>query len=319
MSAIDMNNLVVLQGQQNTEYLGRIVFYRLGNAMVPHDTFGDLRAHCGLTSSSVTRTTAAGAFSSATTAIKKTVVVDGQKCLVYCRPNQQHSKTVSRELILERPHTKTNEYSKLANFTFHKSDGSLSCDDVDYLAPVDVYEIFKEVENLYQLNKTCVNRHQINYVLENLLAGMQAVRIQSQGSMYFVPRAYISQLSLFEDLVEAISHAVITDAAVAVNSLPVDDCEKQRSKMAEEFYAATRQEIKEYAKHIGNLITNGCQSSRLMGVWLNKIAHLEAKRREYETLFQQNLDEVEQDMRELRGLGQELSYRIKGAQLRPCA
>ena len=81
------------------------------------------------------------------------------------------------------------------------------------------------------------------------------------GRLYFVPRSHMEQVTIFEDFVELLNQYNLSKGELTVNSMPVMDSEKQRKKMAAEFYTAVRKEIALYQEKVENLITSDSRSA----------------------------------------------------------
>lgn len=68
-----------------------------------------------------------------------------------------------------------------------------------------------------------------------------------------------------------------------------------------------------------HLIDTGCQSAAIMNRWIAKIKALNEKRRMYENLFRDQLNEVNGEFSTLQGLSQELQIRVNSSLLKKCA
>ena len=170
--------------------------------------------------------------------------------------------------------------------------------------------------------RRCVNRRQMDTVLGKMLDDMEAVKIQSRGGMYFVPRQHMARINVFEDFLETMNEHALSENQVDVNSMYVVDNEHQREKMSHEFYVALKKEIETYQERASHLINTGCESPAIMARWVSKICELGEKRRRYEDLFQRQISEVDGEFNTLQGFARELQVRIDHAHLkplRPCA
>lgn len=170
--------------------------------------------------------------------------------------------------------------------------------------------------------RRCVNRRQMDTVLGKMLDDMEAVKIQSRGGMYFVPRQHMARINVFEDFLETMNEHALSENQVDVNSMYVVDNEHQREKMSHEFYVALKKEIETYQERASHLINTGCESPAIMARWVSKIRELGEKRRRYEDLFQRQISEVDGEFNTLQGFARELQVRIDHAHLkplRPCA
>ena len=148
---------------------------------------------------------------------------------------------------------------------------------------------------------------------------MNAIKIQTHGHMYFVPRSSMTYVSMFEDFIETLDKHTQNEGSLVVNSLFVVNDEKQRQKMTSDFYAAIRIESEMYDESVRHLIDTGCQSAAIMNRWIAKIKALNEKRRMYENLFRDQLNEVNGEFSTLQGLSQELQIRVNSSLLKKCA
>ena len=150
-----------------------------------------------------------------------------------------------------------------------------------------------------------------------MLDDMEAVKVQSRGGMYFVPRQHMAKIDIFEDFLETMNEHALSENQVDVNSMYVVDNERQREKMAHEFYVALKKEIETYQERASHLINTGCESPTIMARWVSKIRELGEKRRRYEALFQRQISEVDGEFNTLQGFARELQVRIDHAHLKP--
>ena len=96
----------------------------------------------------------------------------------------------------------------------------------------------------------------------------------------------------------------------------VDDYEKQREKMAAEFYMNYRRDIEAYEERIQHFIDNGCDSAAVIERWLNKIEALKLKKSTYEQVLKRQLDDLDRDFALLQMQSQELSVRAGKNQIK---
>ena len=108
------------------------------------------------------------------------------------------------------------------------------------------------------------------------------------------------KVGLFEDFLEELNRANQNDKALVVNSFYVADDEKQRDKMASEFYTLVRKEAQEYQERAAYLIDSGCQSASIMERWIRRIRELEQKKQRYEALFRKELNETDAEFGSLQ-------------------
>ena len=96
----------------------------------------------------------------------------------------------------------------------------------------------------------------------------------------------------------------------------VADDEKQREKMAAEFYMNYRRDIEAYEERIQHFIDNGCDSAAVIERWLKKIEALKLKKATYEQVLKRRLDDLDRDFALLQMQSQELSVRAGKNQIK---
>jgi hypothetical protein len=122
----------------------------------------------------------------------------------------------------------------------------------------------------------------------------------------------MEQVDIFEAYVEELCRVNQNPTStITVNSLYVVDDEKQREKMAGEFYWAIKKEIDLYMEKIDYLIASGSQSPAIMNRWILKVGELEGKKRNYEDILQRNFENLSSDFDMLRLQAQELAVRAR--------
>lgn len=299
--------------------LGKMVYYSLSDVLIDLAEFEKIRAACNIGGRAGTRISAANAFRAATGDVKGRVEIGGYSGKVYFRDNKQRKGWISRELVMEEPDDHTNLYTKVANVVFNRNTEALSLENVSGASPVNAQDFYVQVCDLYEKYRRCVNRRQVETVATNILAEMNAIKIQTHGHMYFVPRSSMTYVSMFEDFIETLDKHTQNEGSLVVNSLFVVNDEKQRQKMTSDFYAAIRKEIEMYDESVRHLIDTGCQSAAIMNRWIAKIKALNEKRRMYENLFRDQLNEVNGEFSTLQGLSQELQIRVNSSLLKKCA
>ena len=145
---------------------------------------------------------------------------------------------------------------------------------------------------------------------------MQAVKINIHGNLYFVPGTRLPLLNILEDYIEALSKNNLNGGNVSSNSMFVADDEKQRGKMAAEFYMNYRRNIEAYEERIQHFIDNGCDSPAVIERWLKKIEALKAKKATYEQVLKRRLDDLDRDFALLQMQSEELSVRAGKNQIK---
>ena len=102
---------------------------------------------------------------------------------------------------------------------------------------------------------------------------------------------------------------------ISINSMYVADDEKQRNKMAHEFYRDMGSEIEEYQKRILKLIQSGNSSQKILDRWELKIQSLESKKREYETILKQSLSGIDEEFTMLRDMCDQFKTTVRSSQI----
>jgi len=315
----NMSNFIAVT-QDGEGVLGKLLYFSLGNVLIDKGVFNQIGQDMDLPRSGVTRTSITDAFKSATGDLYDRQVIkdaDGVKVVkVYCRDNDRTEKGIlQRELVLEILGSETNRYTKMANIRVEKETVFFSY-DVPYAYIPEAYGMNKSAyqyceraAELFDLYRTCVNRGQVETVLEHQLVRMQATKV-SHGKIYFCPRSHMEYVDIFEAYVEELCrNNQNPSSAITVNSLYVVDDEKQRAKMANEFYGALKKEIALYMEKIDYLISSGSQSPAVMNRWILKINGLEGKKRNYETILQRDFENLSDEFSVLRLQAQELQVR----------
>ena len=313
-----MNQLVAV-ADGSTGILGKIVYFSLSDVMIERTKLQEICSSMGIPYSRGGRQTDINAFRRATGDISQRLESDGHVYKIYCRDNEKGEDVLSRELVKETLDATTNRYSKLANIQYVGNTGQILISNEEYDPLVSPYPYFHKAEELFEKYKRCAGRKHIETLTSNLLDMMQAVKINIHGRLYFVPYSHMEQVDLFEDFVELLNEHNLSNNSLTINSMPVIDSEKQRKKMASEFYLAVRKEIALYQEKVEYLITSDSRSAAIMYRWINKIDTLEQKKQEYETVLRQNLDQLDDEFLTLRMFSQELARRAKQYETRAAA
>lgn len=305
--------------EDTSSVLGKIVYFSLADVMVDRDKLQEICDSMGIPYYGGGRQTDSNAFRRATSDISDRIKADGHIYKVYCRDNEKGDDVLSRELVKETLDASTNRYAKLANIQYIGRTGQLLLASPEYDPLVSPYQYFREAERLFEQYKRCAGRKHIETLTGNLLDAMQAVKINIHGRLYFVPYSQMEQVSLFEDFVELLNQHNLSKGELTVNSMPVMDSEKQRKKMAAEFYTAVRKEIALYQQKVEDLIASDSRSAAIMYRWVMKIDALERKKQEYETILRQDLDQLDDEFMTLRIFSQELSRRARQCEVEKAA
>ena len=194
--------------------------------------------------------------------------------------------------------------------------------DVDYASDRDIRGYFEEAKRMFELYQDCIGSRSIETMADKYIAGMHATSISARGHHYFVPKAYMHDIALLEDFMELIAKENLFTYAnnrdskyISINSMYVADDEKQRSKMAHEFYQDMGNEIEEYQKRILKLIQNGNSSQKILDRWELKIQSLESKKREYEDILKQDLSGIDEEFTMLRDICDQFKLKVKRTQV----
>ena len=303
--------------------LGKFLYFSLASVLVEKDALAELCDSMGMPYAGAKRLSVSDAFRSATGDIRDRIVVmrDGEQKIfsVYCRDNEHAPDMLSRELVKETLNQHTNQYEKLANIQFDKTDQSFGYGDVSYDEDVDAMAFCQRAENLFELYQRCANRRQIETICVNYLRSLEATKVTGNGHNYFVPRQSMEKVDAFESFIEALNTINKNNTFLTANSFYIIDDAKQRDKMTEEFYSAVRREIAEYQERADYLIKSGSTSPSIMERWINKISTLEEKKSHYETILRRELDGLDDEFETLKFLSQELSIRARGLRLQRAA
>lgn len=310
----NLNQLIAVT-ENSADVLGKIVYFSLSDVMIDREKLQEICDSMGIPYSGGVRQTDANAFRRATSDLYDRLKDSEHIFKVYCRDNEKSGDMLSRELVKETLDASTNRYVKLANIQYQSSTGRLLLMNPEYDPLVSPYPYFRKAEELFEKYKRCAGRKHIETLTSNLLDAMQAVKINIHGRLYFVPYTHMEQVSLFEDFVEELNANNLSHNLLTVNSMHVMDNEKQRKKMAVEFYQSVRKEIALYQEKVECLLSSGSHSPSIMYRWVNKIDALEGKKQEYESVLRQNLDQLDDEFTTLRVFSQELSRRARQCEM----
>lgn len=156
-------------------------------------------------------------------------------------------------------------------------------------------------------------------LIDDILRRMQANDTSIKGNLFFIPKQYLSLLNLLEDYIEAISKENLSNSMVHSNSMFVVDDERQRQKMTAEFYANYKRDIEFYQDRIQHFIDSGCESQAVIQRWMDKIGALQKKKKTYEEVLKQQLDDLNSDYAMLQMQARELLVRKNKDQLQIAA
>ena len=310
------------------EIMGKYMYYSLPKLIVKLDKVREICEAISFPVEVNEKVSLTDAFRSATSEINHKIVdtLDSGELKiikVYCRDNKKgEAELLSRELVEETLDETTNSYKKLANITLDKGSGKLMLSDIDDTSDRDIYRYFEEAKHYFELYQECIGNRSIETIADKYIASMCATSISARGHHYFVPKAHMHKISLLEDFFELLgkenlfSYSDRRDSTyISINSMYVADNEKQRDKMAHEFYLDMAKEIGEYQGRIIKLIQGGSKSQRILDRWELKIQAMENKKREYEKILKRSLTDVDEEFSMLRGIYDNFRMSVKNTQI----
>lgn len=314
--------MVVQNSTDESQLLGKFLYYSLADVLVQKEDFERI---CTALDFPYTgrRISVVDAFKNATGKVTRRTVAgaSGSQEIfrIYCRDNMRDGNLYSRELVRETVGLRTNRYDKLANICYDRDTDRMYHDVVENDPSLDVEQLCRSMEDKFQVFRNCLGRSQIDTILLHYLGMLDALPISVYGKLYFVPRDKMHKVDLFEDFLEELNRANQNDKALVVNSFYVADDEKQREKMASEFYTLVRKEAQEYQERAMYLIDSGCQSPSIMERWIGRIDDLKQKKQRYEALFRKELSETDAEFDSLQLYSQELQIRADGIRMQRAA
>ena len=320
---VDVRNFIGAAQGDKAHMLGKFLYFSLANLLVEKEALSKLCDDLNIPYSGSKRLSVADAFRSATGDIRERVPVTSMGetniYLAYCRDNKRTDGVLSRELVKETLNRQTNQYEKLANISYDKSDNVFRCENLTPDPDIDVRACCRRAEELFELYQICANRKHVETICSSYLRGLEATKLSITGHMYFVPRTHMDGVDVFEDFITLLGGLNKNGAPLMVNSFYIIDDEKQRGKMTEEFYAAVRKEISVYQEKVDYLIKSGSRSPAVMDRWVLKIQALEEKKRHYEQVLRRELDGLDDEFSTLKFLSQELQVRAQNLRGRKAA
>ena len=321
LMAIHTNN------ENGEEIMGKYMYFSLPKLILKIERVREICEQIGFPIIPRENISETDAFRSATGEIHDRIELETasgtQVYKIYCRDNMRiENNKISRELVEETLDKTSNRYTKLANIVLDKESGKMSLEDVDEFSMRDINKYFDEAEMRYGLYLDCIGNRTIETMAQKYIASLHGIGISAKGYHYFVPKEYMHGINLLEDFMELIakenlfSYADRRDAKyISINSMYVADDDKQRGKMAHEFYIDMGKEIEEYQRRISRLIQSGSVSQRVLDRWNLKIQELKNKKSEYETILKQNLDGIDEDFTMLEDMRDQLNYNIQKSQV----
>ena len=322
-NVVDMHDFIGTSQGDKAHMLGKFLYFSLANLLVEKEPLSQLCDDLGIPYSGSKRLSVADAFRSATGDIRERVPVTNMGetniYLAYCRDNKREGNILSRELVKETLNRQTNQYEKLANISYDRSDNVFRCENLVPDADIDVRACCRRAEELFELYQVCANRKQVETICTSYLRSLEATKLSITGHMYFVPRTHMDEVDIFEDFITLLGNLNKNGAPLVVNSFYIIDDEKQRGKMTEEFYAAVKKEITTYQEKVDYLIKSGSRSPAVMDRWVLKIQGLEEKKKHYEQVLRRELDGLDDEFGTLKFLAQELQVRAQNIRVKKAA
>ena len=322
-NVLDMRDFIgTVQGDKN-HMLEKFLYFSLANLLVEKEALSKLCNDLNIPYSGGKRLSVADAFRSATSDIRERVPVTSMGetniYLAYCRDNKRADGILSRELVKETLNRQTNQYEKLANISYDKSDHMFRCENLMPDRDIDVRACCRRAEELFELYQICANRKHVETICSSYLRSLEATKLSITGHMYFVPKTHMDGVDVFEDFITLLGGLNRNGAPLMVNSFYIIDDEKQRGKMTEEFYAAVKKEIAAYQERADHLIKSQSQSPAVMERWVLKIQALEEKKKHYEQVLRRELDGLDDEFSTLKLLSQELQMRAQNIRFQKAA
>ena len=314
--------MVVQNSTDESQLLGKFLYYSLADVLVQKEDFERICTALDFPYAG-RRISVVDAFKNATGKVTRRTVAgaSGSQEIfrIYCRDNMRDGNLYSRELVRETVGLRTNRYDKLANICYDRDTDRMYHDIVENDPSLDVEQLCRNMEDKFRVFRNCLGRSQIDTILLHYLGTLDALPISVYGKLYFVPRDKMHKVDLFEDFLEELNLANQNEKALVVNSFYVADDEKQREKMASEFYTLVRKEAQEYQERAMYLIDSGCQSPSIMERWILRIDDLKQKKQRYEALFRKELSETDAEFDSLQLYSQELQIRADGIRMQRAA
>lgn len=306
-----LSNFMAVKNGDDEAVLGKLLYFSLSNVLIERDKLQEICDSLDIPYSGGIRLSDVNAFRSATGDIYARVVEGTNIFKIYCRDNEKNGDIISRELVKESLDTSTNQYTKLANIWYDKTTEQMGFDNVEYDYNVSPYTYCEQALSLFEKYKLCAGCKHIETIANNFLEKMQAIKINIKGRLFTIPRTHMQYVDLFEDFIEALNTHNQNTTPLDCNSMYIVDDEKQRAKMAQEFYTSVKKDIEAYEERARYLINTSSQSPAIMNRWVLKIDALDVKKRQYEEILQRELGELNDEFATLRMFSQELQVRSR--------
>lgn len=259
----NMSNFMAVKGD-SSDVLGKILYFSLANILIEKPVLEQFCQSVDLPCTRSGRLTEADAFRSATGDIRDRKTQGSRIFKIYCWDNEKSPQIISRELVKEALGETINQYVKLANLWMDRQTNQMGYDNLAVDSLVDPWDYCRKAEELFGLYKRCATRKQAEGLTDLFLARMEALPISIHGKLFFVPRTHMQEVTPFEDFIEALNANNRNSGQLIVNSMYVLDDQKQRDKMAQEFYIAMRREEELYQERVEHFIDTNITSPAVM-------------------------------------------------------
>ncbi len=302
--------------QNDSNSLGKLLYYTVGNVLIGWQEFEDACGNAGIPCNIGNRRGFTASFRNATDEMRdcKEIEENGRLriFILYFRDNQPKKHLYSRELIKEELCTDTNRYTKLGSLWYDKRERCIGMDNLVDDPLFDAAHYCREAERLFALYQSCIGRHQVSAVMKNHLLAMDCIKLQEHGNIYFVPQPNAEQADRLEEFAAVLNQINQSPrSSVSVNSVQISCEEKQRIKIAAAFSREALPEARQYAERANYLIQSNSTSPSIMERWIQKISRLQEKKALYAELLQAGFYDLDAEMSTLKMLSQELWSRAE--------
>lgn len=322
MAKAKLEGMVAVKGDGDTNIIGKLLYYSIGKTLIKEEKVKQIMEACGmkddLMSNKFTNTHTFKTVTKQLEQKRKLVAKDGSLSEIYkirILDNSKEGNLVVREIKKEVIREKKNDMIYLGNLIYDKTE-----DKVTYtLNPVQYgsldFDLKASVEatvELFEYAKGCYNENRIvNFVEKYVTEMLDASPISIHGKLFFVPIYKNEEIVKLEQFLEMIDEANELEGEYNYASIPVMDDEKYVKEYTKEFYAMAEQEIETYQKRFQHFIEEGQASEKILTGWIDKVQKLIDKKKKYEEVFKQSLDNINDDLEIINRQIRELSIRME--------
>lgn len=331
-------NLVGVKDGNNTNIIGKLVYYTIGRALVRDERIKDILQACGIDENMLQgKFTNIHAFKTATKALeikkRNRDLGDGRNEMYRIRildnEKEEDGDVIVREIKKEIIREKQNEMIHLGNFYFNRiveKGNSEEPDPLRHKCPVS-YDIRAGASNelnfdldaecnktvdLYEYAKFCYNENRIvNFIDSYVKCELDASPVSIHGKLYFVPRYKNDELAKLEQFIVMIDDENELDGNINFASIPVMSEDKYIREYTKEFYAMAEQEIETYQKRFAHFIEQEQASEKIINAWIDKVSKFINKKAKYEDVFKQSLNNLDDDIQIINRQIRELTIRAE--------